>query len=260
MVDFGIFAIVYIIGGSPPCINKDVITLPANYWVFSRFGRLSPAAVLLADDHPLSDTDTENPFYLTWTAPNSPLNLRRVFVFGREWANAAPSSKTTYAKLYTQYLLISLRCQLSKPTLIYDRSNYFVDFRYVFRNNCWFWATRAFSAIGDCTTTFKFGIPVDDCWFPWCRVPISLIKPLLRFNFIFPIKKQCLINTRNSFLSIVLKMTKVASLKPLSEILKLNVSRLVLSTNHMDLTTVVPSICQIGNLFSDMLFLSIPFS
>ena len=90
-----------------------------------------------------------------------------------------------------------------------------MDFCYVFRNSCWFWATKAFSVIGVCTTAFKFIIPVDDCWVPLCRVPITFIKPLLCFNSIFPMKKLCLINTRNSFLSIVLKMTKVASPKPL---------------------------------------------
>ena len=35
------------------------------------------------------------------------------------------------------------------------------------------------------------------------------------YTVFFPIRKQCLINTANSFLSIVLKMTKVASPKPL---------------------------------------------
>ena len=47
------------------------------------------------------------------------------------------------------------------------------------------------------------------------KVPITLIKSLLSFNSIFTIKKQCLINTRNSDLSIILKMETVASPKPL---------------------------------------------
>ena len=37
------------------------------------------------------------------------------------------------------------------------------------------------------------------------------------------------------------------------EILTLNVWRLLLFRNHIDLTTVVPSICQTGNLLSDVL-------
>ena len=91
--------------------------------------------------------------------------------------------------------------------------NYFVDFYYVFRNNCWFFATRAFSNNSVYTTAFKFGISVDDFLFPWCRVPITLIKPQLCFNSIFPLKSNFWLTL--SFLSIVLKMAKVILLKPL---------------------------------------------
>ena len=43
----------------------------------------------------------------------------------------------------------------------------------------------------DCSASSVFvrpvlnSIPVNDCWFSWCRVPITLIKPLLCFNSIF---------------------------------------------------------------------------
>ena len=50
--------------------------------------------------------------------------------------------------------------------------------------------------------------------FPGAESPNAYQDTAL-INSIFPIKKQCLINTRNSLLSIVLKITKVAPPKPL---------------------------------------------
>ena len=98
--------------------------------------------------------------------------------------------------------------------------------------------------------------------FPGAESPKCSSSHCFASTVFFPIKKQRLINTRNSFLSIVLKMTKVASPKPLSllnltsdwhETLTVNVWRLILSIKYMDLRTVVSSICQTRNLLSDVL-------
>ena len=74
------------------------------------------------------------------------------------------------------------------------------------RDNCWIWATWAFSIIYVYMMTFKVNIPPLNCSFQWSRVWITFIKPLLCLNSIFPIRKQCFINTWNSDFSIVLKI------------------------------------------------------
>ena len=90
--------------------------------------------------------------------------------------------------------LISSRCQLSHATPIYDRPKPFCGLLKFF--------LEQLLNLGDQS------VQHHRCLYGhlsrWSRVRITLVKPL-----------QCFINTRNSDFAIVLKMTKVASLKSL---------------------------------------------
>ena len=114
----------------------------------------------------------------------------------RSISNRAFSCSNVHAKWCIYCLLISSRCQLSHATSIY----------------VWL---KPFCGLFLCTDAFKISKPFLYHLSRWSRVWITLVKPLLCLNGIFSIKKQCFINTRNSDFSIVLKITKVTSLKPL---------------------------------------------
>ena len=151
--------------------------------------------------HPLSHIYAKSPFCCVKTVANNALNCRCVVVFDWLWANAgrilntAFSLTNVHAKWWILYLLISSTPLLSHVTSIYDQSKRVCG---VFRNNCRIWLTWAFSIICVCTTAFKVSIPPLNCRFWWRRVLITLNKPLLCLNSIFPIRKQCFINTWNS--------------------------------------------------------------
>ena len=70
----------------------------------------------------------------------------------------------------------------------------------IFRAN--YRLTWQFNIICVCTTAFKVSIPHLNRWFWRSKVRITLIKPLLGSNSIFPIRKQCFIHTRNSDFSL----------------------------------------------------------
>ena len=76
----------------------------------------------------------------------------------------------------------------------------------VFRDNCQIETTWASSIICVCKTAFNVSIPFLNRCFRRSRVQIAFIKPLLCLNSIFPIRKQCFIDTRNLDFSIVLKI------------------------------------------------------
>ena len=110
---------------------------------------------------------------------------------------------------YVQHIpLISLESQISQSTSLYGHPKLFCGF-YVFLGNSLFEASTSCIILGAHFTLFKLSKPFLSGWFSWCRVRIMFIKPTV---FFFA-EKQCFINTWNSFLSIVFKLTKVASLK-----------------------------------------------
>ena len=114
-----------------------------------------------------------------------------------------------------EYLLISSTPLQSHATSIYNRPKrvcgryfyLFIFFFLVFWVNCQIWVTWAFSIVCVCTT-FEVITPHLNRCFRQRRVQITLIKTLLYFNRIFPIRKQCFINTQNSYFSIVLNSCK----------------------------------------------------
>ena len=190
-------------------------TLPADVCVFGCFGRLSSAAVHSVDNQFYSGRKwsihfssivpylRKNSFVLRWNSCKQRSDGL--------WANAAPtfihlshwqmfiqnSDYTTFWYLQFLYYLTQLQFTIEQ--------NEFVEFFGVFQDNCRIWVTWAFTIICVCTTAFKVSIPPLHHCFRWSRVWIILIKPLFCLNSIFPIKKQCFINTGNSDFPIVLK-------------------------------------------------------
>ena len=70
----------------------------------------------------------------------------------------------------------------------------------VSRNNCWFWAERAFSVIGVCTTAFTFGIPVDDCSFSLMPSPHNAYEATaLLQQYFFPLKSNVWLTLETPF-------------------------------------------------------------
>ena len=160
--------------------------------------------------HPLSHIYAKTPFCCIETVANNTMN--HPYVFDRLQANAAPTLNTAFsltnvhAKWWIHCLLISSISLLSHTTSIYDWPKQVCGVFGVFRYNCWIWVTWVFSIICVCTTVFRVSIPPCNHRFWWSRVQIILIKPLLYLNCIFPIRKQCFINTGISDFSIVLKI------------------------------------------------------
>ena len=92
---------------------------------------------------------------------------------------------------YTAFWYLQLLCYLMK--LIFTISqNEFVEFFGVFWDNCRIWVTWAFSIICVCTAALKVSIPPLNSCFRQSRVQITLIKPLLCLNSIFPYQKAML--------------------------------------------------------------------
>ena len=200
--------------------NKEAKTLPADVWVFGRFGWFSSATVHSADCRfnwsggsmflPLLQTS----FSLRWNSwkKKNALNRRRVVVGDQLWANAPPTLNTAFsltnvhAKWWIHYHLISSTPLLSHATSIYDQPKRVCGVFGVFRDNCRIWTIWAFSIIYVCTIVFNVSIPLLNRYFWWSRDWITPSKPLLCLNNIFPIRKQCFINIRNSDFSIVLKI------------------------------------------------------
>ena len=81
-----------------------------------------------------------------------------------------------------------------------------LEFFGVFQDKWQIWVTWAFSIICVCMSTFKVSIPPPNHCFQQSRVRITLIKLLLCLNSIFPIRKQCFINIKNSDFFIILKI------------------------------------------------------
>ena len=99
--------------------------------------------------------------------------------------------------------------------------NEFVEFFGVFQDNSHIWVTCVFSTICVCTTAFKVRIPPLNHCFQQSRVQITFIMPLLCSSSIFPIRKQCFINTQNSDFSL-LKICN-SSVTQIRVICKLNI-------------------------------------
>ena len=159
--------------------------------------------------HAFSHIYVKTPFCCIETVANNALNSRRVIVFDRLWANMHPL--WTHWQMFMQndeytafwYLqILAISCNFN---LWLAKANLWSLFS-VFRDNCRIRVTWAFSTICVCTVEFKVSLPTLNRCFRRSRVWITLIKPLLGLNSIFPITKQCFINTRNSDFSIVLKI------------------------------------------------------
>ena len=91
---------------------------------------------------------------------------------------------------YTAFWYIQLFGYLTQLQFTIDQ-NGFVKF-YVFRDYCRIWATWAFSIISISTTAFKVNIPPLNRCFWRGRVRITLTKPLLCLNSIFPSESNAL--------------------------------------------------------------------
>ena len=166
-------------------------------FVFGRFGcLLSWRPIWLQSEVVYScfihcHTDAKIPFCCVETVANNALNCQRVVIFDRLWANAPPTLNTAFsltnvhAKWWIHCLLISPTPLISHATLIYDWPKWVWGVFWCFLDNCQIWATRVFSIICVCTTTFKISIPPLNHCFRQSRVQVSLIKPLLCLNSIF---------------------------------------------------------------------------
>ena len=180
--------------------NTEAKTLPADVYVFGRFGRLLPAAVYSVVKWWIHVSSIvtylrPNSFLLHWNSrkQRSESSTRRCF-----WSTL--SKRGTHFE-YSFFMdkcsckmVNTLSSDIFNPstisTSIYDRPK----------------TSWAFSIICVCKTAFKSSIPPLNRCFRRSRVRITLIKPLLYLNSIFPIRKQCFINTRYSDFSIVLKI------------------------------------------------------
>ena len=148
--------------------------------------------------HPLSHIYAKSPFRCVETIANNILNHQRIVVFDRLWVNTAPTLNTAFsltnvhAKWWIHCLLISSTLLLSHATSIYDWPKWICRVFGVFWDNCRIWATWMFSIICVCMTKFKVIItPFNHCFWQ-SRVWITLIKPLLCLNSIFPHQKVML--------------------------------------------------------------------
>ena len=162
-----------------PCAfqNTEAKSLPAEFCVFSHFGRLSPAAVHSADSrfdsrvnggslfHWMSNINAKTLFYSVVTLANNTLNRRRVVVFDRLWANAA-----------IEYSFLIDKCRWKMVnTLPSDISNYSAisrNFNSLFAKTSW-WIFFVFSG-----TTAEFGRPEHSASFVSVRLPLKSAPPL----------------------------------------------------------------------------------
>ena len=208
-----------------PCTsqNTETKTLAADVYIFGCFGLLSPAAVHSA--YCWFDSGREvwtyitsivtylckNSLLLHWNSYKQCSESSMLFLIDCEKTLHPLSTQLSHWQMfmqngeYTAFWYLQLLCYLIQLQCTIGQ-NKFVQFFGVFQGNCWIWATRAFSIICVCTTTFKVSIPPLNYCFQWSWVWIKLINPLLCLNRIFPIRKQCFINTQNSDFSIVLKI------------------------------------------------------
>ena len=158
--------------------------------------------------HPLSHIYAKT-FCSAETVANNALNCRCVVIFDRLWANAVPTLNTAFsltndhAKWWIHCFLISSTLLLSS---IYDRPKRVCGIFSCFLGNFWIWVIWESNILCVCTTACTVSIaPLNRC-FGRSRVRITLMKPLLWLNRIFPSRKQCFINTRYPDFSIALKI------------------------------------------------------
>ena len=149
--------------------------------------------------HPLSHIYTETPFSCIETVANNALNCRHG-VFDRLWTNAAPSLNTAvsltnvYANIhgeYTAFWYLQLLCYLMQLQFTIDQ-NEFVEFFGVFWDNCWIWATWAFTIFCVGITVFKVSISPLNCCFQRSRFRITLNYIALLEQYFFPPKSNAL--------------------------------------------------------------------
>ena len=131
-----------------------------------------------------------------------------LFVLDRLWANTAPTLiQLSHLQMfmqngeYTDFWYLQLRCNFNLRS---TKTSYWI-FLVFSGSTAKFWRPER-SASRVCTAAFKVSIsPLNRC-FRRSRVRITLIKPLLCLNSIFPHQKECFINTQNSNFSIALKI------------------------------------------------------
>ena len=154
--------------------------------------------------HPLSHIYVKTPFCCVETVATNALNRRRVVVFDQLWVNAPPTLNTAFSLTN-----VHAKWWTTPPSDIFNSSAISRNFNLrsakmslwsffsVFRNSCHIWMTRAFRIISVCTIAFKVSMPLHNRFCRRSRVRITLIKSLLSLNCIFPIRKQCFINTQS---------------------------------------------------------------
>ena len=136
--------------------------------------------------HSLSHIYVKTPFNCVETVTNNALN-RRYVVFDRVGTNAVSTLNTAFS--FTKIHAKMVNTLLSQFTI---GQNDFVEFFGVFQDNCQIWATWTFRIICVCMTAFRVSIPSLNRCFQRNRVRITLIKPMLCLNNIFPNQKAML--------------------------------------------------------------------
>ena len=110
-------------------------------------------------------------------------------------------------------LLISPTLLISDATSIYDRPKRVWGVFLCFLGHLLIWGVLSVQHNLCLYDRVKVSMPPINCCFWRSRDEITLIKPLLCSNRIFPIRMQCFINTRNSDSPIVLKIGKCSFTK-----------------------------------------------
>ena len=114
------------------------------------------------------------------------------------------------------FLIDKCSCKIvnTLPSNIFNSSAITRNFNLWSWDNRQIWATWAFSIICVCMTAFKVSIPPLNCCFRWSRVWITLTKPLLWLNSIFPPSESNALSTDDiQIFPLFWKFATVASLK-----------------------------------------------
>ena len=92
---------------------------------------------------------------------------------------------------YIAFWYLQLLCYLTQPQFMISQ-NKFVEFFSLFRDNCWIWATWAFSIIYVCTTTLKVSISPLYCFFLMEKSPNNISSNCFAETVFFPHQKAML--------------------------------------------------------------------
>ena len=152
--------------------------------------------------HPLSHIYAKTHFCCVKTVANNALNRQRIVFFidceqtqHPLWTQLSHWQMFMQNGEYTAFWYLQFLCYFTQLQFTIGQ-NEFVEYFVFFWDNCRIWAIWAFSIICICTTIFKVSI-----------LPLNHYQAIaLLEQYLFSIRKQCSINTRNSDFSIVLEI------------------------------------------------------